>query len=159
MQFLVHSLSFSSVYYYGEVHSLIFECWPVCILVKIMHGPWCAKLDHTSWYHTSFSNSTFRDLMLVPELGNWSWWEIHTTEIHTMRASPTNWGASLPAQHNYYAIYTLLNLVCWCFVHLSQCMREGLLFCFVLLLQYLLVLSSLIKWVENCSFYFLEESV
>ena len=46
------------------------------------------------------------------------------------RASPTSWGASLPAQHNYYAIYTLLNSVCWCFVHLSQCMREGFSFFF-----------------------------
>ena len=46
------------------------------------------------------------------------------------RASPTSWGASLPAQHNYYAIYTLLTSVCWCFVHLSQCMREGFSFFF-----------------------------
>lgn len=25
-------------------HSLIFECWTVCILVKIMHGSWCAEV-------------------------------------------------------------------------------------------------------------------
>lgn len=86
MQFLVHSLSFSSVYYYGEVHSLIFECWTVCVLVKIMHGPWCAEagLYELMRAHLipTYSNILFQLHIQGPYVGPWTCQLVMVGDLH-----------------------------------------------------------------------------